>query len=139
MRVRNSRYRYTRLVMVINAFMIGVSGLAFLVFPMWSIDQLGMPNFTERDWYARFAGLVLVALSVHVGTTSRAVGDKAFQRNAILMVVVCASVASSLYVAPGEVTGFRLFTVVGGGLWSFLYAVTLPIKTVGMQEEPTAN
>jgi len=125
--------------MVINAFMIGVSGLAFLVFPMWSIDQLGMPNFTERDWYARFAGLVLVALSVHVGTTSRAVGDKAFQRNAILMVVVCASVASSLYVAPGEVTGFRMFTVVSGGLWSFLYAVTLPIKTVGMQDEPAAN
>jgi hypothetical protein len=138
-RVRNSRYRYTRLVMVINAFMIGVTGFAFLVFPVWSIDQLGMPNFLDRDWYTRFAGLILVALAAHVGTTSRAAGDKAFQRNAILMIVVCASVASSLYVAPGEVTGFRMFTVVSGGLWSFLYALTLPIKTVGMQEEPAAS
>jgi hypothetical protein len=125
--------------MVLDSFMIGISGFTFLVFPVWAINELGMPNFLERDWYARFAGLILVALSVHVGTTSRDVGDKAFRRNAILMVIVSASVASSVYVAPGNVTGFRLFVVTMGGLWSLLYAVTLPIKTVGMQEEPVSN
>lgn len=120
--------------MVTNAFGIGITGLAFLVFPDWSVDQLGMPAFIDSQWYTRFCGLILAALSMHVWTTARAAADIAFQRNAILMVVISASVASSIYVAPGEVTGLRLFVVIAGGLWSFLYAVTLPIKTVGIQE-----
>ena len=125
--------------MVINAFFIGISGVTFLVFPEWSIAHLGMPAFVNSEWYARFCGLILCALAMHVWTTARSAADGAFQRNAIVMVIISASVASSLYVAPGQVTGLRLFAVVVGGLWSLLYAVTLPIKTVGLHEAQEAT
>lgn len=120
--------------MAIDSVLIAGSGLALLVFPTETANRLGMPLFEERDWFARFAGLILVALAAHVATTSRSAGDSPFQKIAFLMIVVSASIASSIYVAPGDITGWRLFTICMGGLWSLLYAITLPIKTIGLQE-----
>ena len=125
--------------MVVDSILIAGSGSALLIFPTETANKLGMPLFDERDWFARFAGLILVALSAHVATTSRSAGDSAFQKIAFLMIVVSASIASSIYVAPGHATGWRWFTICAGGLWSFLYALTLPIKTIGLESSEENN
>lgn len=125
--------------MVTNAILIGASGLFLLVLPARTCEMLGMPAFTDSEWFARFAGLALFALSVHVATTSRSAGDKAFARMAVFMVFISASIATSIYQAPGDFTGWRWFAVISGGLWAFLYAVTLPIKTIGLQDDESTR
>ncbi len=137
--MRNSRYRFTRLVMVIDSFLIGGSGFALLVFPTRTSEMLGMPTFVDREWFARFAGLVLVALGMHVATTSRSAGDKAFARMAVFMIFISAAIATSIYQAPGNFTGWRWFAVISGGLWTLLYTVTLPIKTIGLQDDEATS
>ena len=137
--MRNSRYRYTRLVMVIDSILLGLLSLGLMAWPLDVAHNLGLPNTTDLEWYCRLIGLILFGFAAHMATTSRAAHDKAFRRMALMMIVASASLASMLYVGPGTLTNGRWAAIGFGGLWTLLYAVTLPIKTVGLSEDtPTA-
>lgn len=133
--VRNSRYRYTRLVMVINSILIGLTGVGFLLAPLDAGQRLGFAPSVDQEWFIRLMGLFLIALAAHVFTTSRSAGDRAFRSMALLMTIVSGSVASTLYyAAPGEASNGRLIVVAASALWALLYLATLPIKTIGLTE-----
>ena len=133
--MRNSRYRYTRLVMVIDAILLGLLALGLMAWPLDVAHNLGLPDFADLEWFSRIIGLSIFAFAAHMATTSRAAHDTAFRRMALMMIVVSGSFASMLYVGPGTLTNGRWAAIAFGGLWTLLYAVTLPIKTVGLTEE----
>jgi hypothetical protein len=120
--------------MVIDSIMIGLTGIGFLLVPLVASERLGLPPATDQEWAIRLIGLLLIALAAHVFTTSRTAGDRAFRSMALLMAVVSGSVSSTLYAAPGEITNGRLISVGLAGLWAALYLITLPIKTIGLNE-----
>ena len=80
-------------------------------------------------------GVILVALTVHMSATSRQVPDAVFRRAAIVMILVSLGLAYLTYNAPGEHTTGRMIFVGIGSLFALLYAVTLPIKILGILEE----
>ena len=121
--------------MVIGAIVFAGSSVALLVDPNAFLIFIGLENSESTIWSFRLTGLVLVALSAHMATTSRHAADPAFRRAASVMILVSSGLAALTYMAPGEITTGRwVFVGVGIG-FAALYLITLPIKSIGYQEE----
>jgi cytochrome bd-type quinol oxidase subunit 2 len=133
--MRNSRYRYTRLVMIVGAITFGVNAIWLLSSTKGFVDYLGLEKATPVMWPYKILGVVLLALSVHMATTSRQVPDAPFRRAAIVMIFVALALSFLTYKAPGTQTSGRLTFIGIGALFAFLYAITLPIKSIGILEE----
>ncbi|MBU6347312.1 MAG: hypothetical protein KGQ38_01690 [Actinomycetales bacterium] len=133
--MRNSRYRYSRLVMIIGAITFGINAIWLLLSPDGFAQYIGLESGPTNEWAFRMLGVVLVALSVHQSATSRQVPDKMFKRAALVMIAVSLGLAYLTYVAPGELDTGRWIFVGIGSLFALLYAVTLPIKSIGILEE----
>ena len=133
--MRNSRYRYSRLVMVIGSIVFAISAIVLLFDPITFINYIGLTSDDTLVWSFRLMGLVLIALATHMATTSRHAADPAFRRAAILMVLGSGGLAVLTYLAPGAATSGRwVFVGIGAG-FSALYMITLPIKSIGYKEE----
>ncbi|MEY4492945.1 MAG: hypothetical protein RL355_294 [Actinomycetota bacterium] len=132
--MRNSRYRYTRLVMALDAVGIFIAGALLLAIPDTGLDFHGLGSSLSDVWFARFIGLLLITLSILLSTTSRHVEDKAFQRAALALIGINAIAAMSLYGAPGQITTGREVSTVIFGFVAFLFLITLPIKPIGYKE-----
>lgn len=121
--------------MVIAAIIFLFNGLALLVRPAECMDALGITNSPELEWLCHMTALVLVALGIHQATTSRHAGDPAFRRAAIFSLLIEFGFAILAYSGPGEQTSLRWVIVCVSALLGLLYVVTLPIKSIGIQEE----
>jgi len=133
--MRNSRYRYSRLVMIVGAITFGVNAIWLLVSTKGFIDYLGLEKATPTVWTYQILGVILIALSVHMSATSRQVPDAPFRRAALVMIAVELALAFLTYKAPGVRTSGRLTFIGISALFAFLYAITLPIKSIGILEE----
>ena len=121
--------------MVIGAIVFAGSSVALLVDPNAFLIYIGLENSESTIWSFRLTGLVLVALSAHMATTSRHAADPAFRRATLVMILVSSGLAALTYMAPGEITTGRwVFVGVGIG-FAALYLITLPIKSIGYKEE----
>ena len=142
--MRNSRYRYSRLVMIFGAVSFGVNGIILLGWTDWFtryinvVGENNLPTETEL-WAFQLLGLVLIALAVHMSSTSRHAPDNVFRRAAIVMIFISAGLSYLTYVAPGDKTTGRWVFIVIGGLFALLYIITLPIKSIGIQEDSVAE
>lgn len=137
--MRNSRYRYSRLVMIIGSIVFAVSAGVLLIDPAAFVSYIGLTSNESVIWSFRLTGVLLVALATHMGTTSRNAGDPAFRRTAVVMILVSIGLAILTYLAPGtSTTGRWVFVGIGSG-FAALYLITLPIKSIGYKEEqPTS-
>lgn len=133
--VRNSRYRFTRLVMVIAALVFFGVGCYSIAQPEVHLTQLGLVPSEHITWLITFMGVVLIALGIHQTTTSRYAADRAFRRAALLSVLTHLALAGVMYIAPGLQTTVRWSVVAVNGGFAFLYLATLPIKSIGYKEE----
>ncbi len=133
--MRNSRYRYTRLVMALDSVGTFVFGALLLVTPNVSLEFLGFGTTEVEIWFARFIGLLSLTYAILLSTTSRHVEDKYFQRATWALIGVNAISAMSIYGAPGQMTTGREVSTVIFALVSFLFLVTLPIKPIGYKEK----
>ena len=133
--MRNSRYRYTRLVMALDSVGTFVFGALLLVTPDVSLEFLGFGTTEVEIWFARFIGLLSLTYAILLSTTSRHVEDKYFQRATWALIGVNAISAMSIYGAPGQMTTGREGSTVIFALVSFLFLVTLPIKPIGYKEK----
>ncbi len=133
--MRNSRYRYSRLVMVIGAITFGINALWLLISPEGFAQYIGLESGPTNEWAFRMLGVILVGLAVHQSATSRQVPDKVFKRAAIVMIFVSLSLSYLTYIAPGEIDTGRWVFITIGALFGLLYAITLPIKSIGILEE----
>ncbi len=120
--------------MVIQAILVGVAGLFAAVKPHDVARYLDSADITDAvTWLWTLVGLILVALSVHMGTTSRNASDPALRRAALVMIVINAAVAYRVYSAGDTLANGRWTTVIMLSLFAFLYAITLPIKSIGIE------
>lgn len=133
--MRNSRYRYTRLVMALDSVGTFISGALLLVIPDTSLVFLGFGTTEIEIWFARFIGLLSLTYGILLSTTSRHVEDKYFQRATWALIGVNAISAMSIYGAPGDMTTGRESSTVLFALVTFLFLVTLPIKPIGYKEK----
>jgi len=133
--MRNSRYRYSRLVMIVGAITFGINAIWLLASAQGFAEYIGLETADTNIWSFQMLGVILVALAVHMSATSRQVPDAVFRRAAIVMIFVSSALAYLTYNAPGETTTGRWVFVGLGALFAFLYAVTLPIKSIGILEE----
>jgi hypothetical protein len=125
--------------MVIGAIVFAVSATVLLIDPTSFLVFIGLTDNESTIWSFRLTGLLLVALSAHMATTSRHAADPAFRRAASVMVLVSGALGALTYMAPGPVTTGRwIFVGVGAG-FSALYLITLPIKSIGYKEEQPHN
>jgi hypothetical protein len=125
--------------MIIGSIVFAISAGVLLVNPSSFVSYLGLISNESLVWSFRLTGLVLVALSMHMGTTSRHAADPAFRRAAVVMILVSIGLAVLTYLAPGTATTGRwLFVGIGAG-FAALYAITLPIKSIGYKEEQPNN
>jgi hypothetical protein len=137
--MRNSRYRFTRLVMVIAAILFLLTAGYVLAKPELVLADIAVTSTPEVLWLLQLMGVLFLALGIHQATTSRNAADPAFRRVALLSVLIEIALALVVYKAPGELTRARLVLVSGSGLGAFLYLVTLPIKPVGYRETKKAD
>jgi quinol-cytochrome oxidoreductase complex cytochrome b subunit len=86
-------------------------------------------------WSFRLTGVLLVALAIHMATTSRNAADPAFRRASIAMVFASIGLGILTYLAPGAATMGRWIFVGMGFGFAALYLITLPIKSIGYKEE----
>lgn len=133
--MRNSRYRYSRLVMIVGAITFGINAIWLLASPHGFSKYIGLETADPNIWGFQMLGVILVALAVHMSATSRQVPDAVFRRAAIVMIFVSLGLAYLTYKAPGSVTSGRWVFVSIGSLYALLYAITLPIKSIGILEE----
>ena len=123
--------------MIIGSIVFAISAGVLLIDPSAFVSFIGLTSNESAIWSFRLTGVVLVALSTHMATTSRHAADPAFRRAALLMVLVSIGLAVLTYLAPGtSTTGRWIFVGIGAGFAS-LYLITLPIKSIGYQEEHT--
>ena len=132
--MRNSRYRYTRLIMALDAVGTFIAGVLLLAIPETGLDFHGLGTSLSEVWFARLTGLLLITLSVLLSTTSRQVEDKAFQRATLALIGINAITAMSIYGAPGQISTGREISTAIFGFVSFLFLITLPIKPIGYKE-----
>jgi hypothetical protein len=132
--MRNSRYRYTRLVMALYAVGVFVGGFLLLALSEAANEFHGFGKTEVELWFARFIGLLFVAMAILLSTTSRQVEDKAFQRATLALIGMNVIIAMAIYSAPGQLTTGRQISTVIFGLVAFLFLVTLPIKPIGYKE-----
>ncbi len=121
--------------MVLAAIIFLINGVALLIRPADCMDALGIAISPELQWLCHMTALVLVALGIHQVTTSRHAADPAFKRAAIMSLLIEFGFAGIAYSGPGEATTLRWLIVVISSLLGLLYAITLPIKSIGIQEE----
>lgn len=133
--MRNSRYRYTRLIMALDSVGIFVAGALMLSIPEATNEFHGFGTTDIEIWFARFVGLLVIALGILLSTTSRYVEDKPFQRATLALVGVNVIAALAIYGAPGEFTTGRQVSTAILGFVAFLFLTTLPIKPIGYQED----
>lgn len=132
--MRNSRYRYTRLVMALDAVGTFIAGCLMMAIPDTANEFHGFGTSLVELWFSRFIGLLSITLALLLSTTSRQVEDKSFQRAALALIGINAIIAMSLYGAPGVLTTGRQISTAIFGLVSFLFLITLPIKPIGYKE-----
>ncbi len=138
--MRNSRYRYSRLVMIIGSIVFALSAAALLFDPTAFIDYIGLTEAESLVWSFRLTGVLLIALATHMATTSRNAADPAFRRAAVVMIFVSAALSALTYLAPGVATTGRWVFVGIGASFAALYVITLPIKSIGYKEDlPTST
>lgn len=121
--------------MIIGSIVFTISAVALLIDPSAFVSFIGLTSNESVVWSFRLTGVVLVALATHMATTSRHAADPAFRRAAILMVLVSIGLAVLTYLAPGTTTTGRWIFVGLGSAFAALYLITLPIKSIGYQEE----
>lgn len=122
--------------MVIQAILVGVTGLAAAIKPNDVARYLDSADVTDAvTWLWTLVGLILVALSIHMGTTSRNASDPALRRAALVMIVINAAVAYLVYSAGDTLTNGRWTTVIVLSIFAILYAITLPIKSIGIETD----
>ena len=126
--------------MIIGSIEFAVSAAALLADPSSFVTYIGVPSNESVVWSFRLTGVLLVALAIHMATTSRNAGDPAFRRAAVVMILVSVGLAALTYLAPGTATTGRwVFVGIGSG-FAALYLITLPIKSIGYKEEqPTSS
>jgi hypothetical protein len=120
--------------MALDAVGTFVAGALLLVMPETVITFIGFGQTEIELWFTRFIGLLSVALSVLLSTTSRNVEDKPFQRATLALIGINAVVAMSIYGAPGVHTTGRDISTGIFGFVAFLFLITLPIKPIGYKE-----
>jgi hypothetical protein len=133
--MRNSRYRFTRLIMVVAAILFLATSAYVLIKPELVLEDIAIAPTADVKWLLQLMGVLFLALAIHQATTSRNAADPAFRRVALLSVLIEIALALVVYRAPGELTRARMILVGGSGWCAFLYLVTLPIKPVGYREE----
>ena len=133
--MRNSRYRYTRLVVALDSVGTFIVGALFLVTPDAALELIGFGTSEVEIWFARFIGLLSVMYSVLLSTTSRHVEDKYFQRATLALIGLNAISAMSIYGAPGEITTGREISTAIFAAVAFFLLITLPIKPIGYKEK----
>ena len=133
--MRNSRYRYTRLVVALDSVGTFIVGALFLVTPDAALEFIGFGTSEIEIWFARFIGLLSVMYSVLLSTTSRHVEDKYFQRATLALIGLNAISAMSIYGAPGEITTGREISTATFAAVAFFLLITLPIKPIGYKEK----
>jgi hypothetical protein len=126
--------------MILGAVSFGISAVVLLVWPAWFAKYIGVIQHNQSQseiehWTFQLLGVVLLALSIHMSSTSRHVPDEVFRRAAVVMILISSGLSYLTFIAPGFKTDGRWVFVSIGGLFAFLYAVTLPIKSIGIQEE----
>ena len=121
--------------MIIGSIVFAISAAVLLVDPAAFVTYIGLTSNESVVWSFRLTGAILVALAIHMATTSRNAGDPAFRRAAVVMVLVSIGLAVLTYLAPGTTTTGRwIFVGIGSG-FAALYMITLPIKSIGYKEE----
>ena len=121
--------------MIIGSIVFAISAAVLLVDPAAFVTYIGLTSNESVIWSFRLTGAILVALAIHMATTSRNAGDPAFRRAAVVMVLVSIGLAVLTYLAPGTATTGRwIFVGIGSG-FAALYMITLPIKSIGYKEE----
>ena len=125
--------------MIIGSIVFAISAGVLLVDPSAFVSYIGLTSNESAIWSFRLTGMILVALSTHMATTSRNAGDPAFRRAAVVMILVSIGLAVLTYLAPGTATTGRwVFVGIGSG-FAALYLITLPIKSIGYKEDqPTS-
>jgi len=121
--------------MIVGAITFGINAIWLLASAQGFAEYIGLETADTNIWSFQMLGVILVALAVHMSATSRQVPDAVFRRAAIVMIFVSSALAYLTYNAPGETTTGRWVFVGIGALFAFLYAVTLPIKSIGILEE----
>lgn len=121
--------------MIIGSIVFAISAGVLLVDPSAFVSYIGLTSNESAIWSFRLTGMILVALSTHMATTSRNAGDPAFRRAAVVMILVSTGLAILTYLAPGTATTGRwVFVGIGSG-FAALYLITLPIKSIGYKED----
>jgi hypothetical protein len=121
--------------MIIGSIVFAISAGVLLVDPSAFVSYIGLTSNESAIWSFRLTGMILVALSTHMATTSRNAGDPAFRRAAVVMILVSIGLAILTYLAPGTATTGRwVFVGIGSG-FAALYLITLPIKSIGYKED----
>ena len=121
--------------MIIGSIVFAISAGVLLVDPSAFVSYIGLTSNESAIWSFRLTGMILVALSTHMATTSRNAGDPAFRRAAVVMILVSVGLAILTYLAPGTATTGRwVFVGIGSG-FAALYLITLPIKSIGYKED----
>ena len=121
--------------MIIGSIVFAISAGVLLVDPSAFVSYIGLTSNESAIWSFRLTGVILVALSTHMATTSRNAGDPAFRRAAVVMILVSVGLAILTYLAPGTATTGRwVFVGIGSG-FAALYLITLPIKSIGYKED----
>jgi hypothetical protein len=112
--VRNSRYRFTRLIMSVTGVLYFVNGVVLVSRPDVFLGYLNV-----------------AADGVHQVTTARYAADPAFRRAAVLSVLGQGALSGLAYTAPGTPTNWRYALIGVSAAVGLLYLVTLPITPVG--------
>lgn len=136
--MRNSRYRFSRLVMVIAAILFIGAGGYLVVRSAEFLRYLGMPGTSGESELVTLLGVIMLGLGIHQATTSRNAADPAFRRAALLSVAMHGAVAFLLYTGSEPTTTLRTVLVGVFAFFGLVYLVTLPIKPVGYKEQPPA-
>lgn len=121
--------------MIIGSIVFAISAAVLMVDPSAFVSYIGLTSNESVIWSFRLTGVVLVALATHMATTSRHAADPAFRRAAVVMILVSIGLAVLTYLAPGTTTTGRWIFVGLGSSFATLYLITLPIKSIGYQEE----
>jgi len=127
--------------MVISAILFFIAGVYSLAKPLEALSKLTLAPTDNVQWLFMFMGVLMIALSINQGTTSRNAADPTFRSVAVLSILIEGAMAGIIYLGPGELSRVR-WILIGICLFiGLLYIITLPIKSMGYKEEnpPTSH
>ncbi len=120
--------------MIIQAILVGIVGVFSVVKTDDVAQYLDPAQVTSPvEWLWSIIGILLVALSVHMATTSRNASDPALRRAALVMVAINALIAFKVYSVSDSVTHGRWSSMIVLAIFAVLYLITLPIKSIGIE------